>query len=279
MKTLSEKQLAANRANAQKSTGPRTAEGKARAALNSRKHSLTAAYVSMLRLEENGELDNLRADALAHYQPQTSQEIFAVERIAVCQLMMIRGWRLEAGMFIACVDRVLNDDGTPIFRLHADLYPDSPMHTAQNRNYAVAEGFQRMARESPMWSLVLRYQAQVERQYRRAVEELQRLIRERTEDDSPNEPISGPEPEENKPEPTPAGEPIAEPAAEENLRASQPACPRQAARHRHSHGQPIRALERPLTRSIYLDLTSEGVRAAGAPVIIRPSSSKRISYA
>jgi hypothetical protein len=177
MKTVSEKQLAANRANAAKSTGPRTPEGKARAALNSRKHTLTAAAVTMLRIEDQGEFDNLRADALAHYQPQTSQEIFAVERIAVCQLMMIRGWRLEAGMFIAGVDRVLNDDGTGIFRLHAEFYPNSEIHIAQNRNFAIVEGFQRMSAQSPMWSLVIRYQAQVERQYRRAIEDFQRLGR------------------------------------------------------------------------------------------------------
>jgi hypothetical protein len=34
-----------------------------------------------------------------------------------------------------------------------------------------------------------------------------------------------------------------------------------------------------LFRPFYLGLTSEEVRAAGAPAIIRPSSSKRISYA
>ena len=38
----SEKQLEANLANAQKSTGPRTNAGKARARLNSRKYGLTA---------------------------------------------------------------------------------------------------------------------------------------------------------------------------------------------------------------------------------------------
>jgi hypothetical protein len=69
--------------------------------------------------------------------------------------MMIRGWRLEAGMFIAGVDRVLNDDGTGIFNLHAQLYPDSEIHLAQNRNFAIAEGFQRMAAQSPMWPLLI----------------------------------------------------------------------------------------------------------------------------
>ena len=38
-------QLAANRRNAQKSTGPRTAEGKKRASLNALKHGMTAKTV------------------------------------------------------------------------------------------------------------------------------------------------------------------------------------------------------------------------------------------
>src|SRR5262245_14826436 len=114
MKTVSEKQLAANRANAAKSTGPRPPEGKPRASLNARKHGLLSATVSILRLESRGELDNLKADAVARYRPLDSQELFAVERIAVCQLMMIRGWRLEAGMFINCLNWTLNLDDTPI---------------------------------------------------------------------------------------------------------------------------------------------------------------------
>lgn len=208
MKQPSDRRLAANRANAAKSTGPRTPEGKARAARNSRKHGLAAAALSIVRLEDQNELENLKADAVARYLPRDSQELFAVERIAICQLAMIRGWRLEAGMFITCLNICLNDDNTPIFRLHEALIPDQGVRLEQNRNYAMAEGFHMMVKQANDWSLLLRYQAQAERQYRRAVEDFERLKRERPE--FPNEPISDPEVEETAPDPPAGDEPIPE---------------------------------------------------------------------
>jgi hypothetical protein len=97
MKTLSDKQLAANRANAAKSIGPRTSDGKARAAANSRKHGLAAASFAVTGLEDRDTLDNLIAYAVACYRPQDVQEQFAVERIALAQLAILRAYRLEAG--------------------------------------------------------------------------------------------------------------------------------------------------------------------------------------
>jgi hypothetical protein len=68
-----------------------------------------------------------------------------------------------------------------------------------------AEGFNRVARQSNSWSLFLRYQAQAERHYRRAVEEFERLksLRGKLPEELPNEPISPAQPEENKLPPTP----------------------------------------------------------------------------
>jgi hypothetical protein len=57
--TLSQKQLDANRANAAKSTGPRTPQSKARSAQNARKHGFTA---STFAIEEFDRLKALRQE-------------------------------------------------------------------------------------------------------------------------------------------------------------------------------------------------------------------------
>jgi hypothetical protein len=49
---ISDAQLAANRENAQKSSGPKTAEGKAKACLNSTKHGLTGKFLLFSNIEE-----------------------------------------------------------------------------------------------------------------------------------------------------------------------------------------------------------------------------------
>src|SRR6185295_13966445 len=80
--------------------------------------------------------------------------------------------------------------GDPIIDMSQELAGDGDIEItrAQNRNFALGEGFHRMARQSNSWSLFLRYQAQAERHYRRAVEEFERLKALRPE--LPNEPIS-----------------------------------------------------------------------------------------
>lgn len=83
--TASPRRIAANRANAQKSTGPRTPEGKAKSRANAVKHGL---YVQHLELaaaaldDEREELDALLADLRERYQPQGTEEEWIVDRLA-----------------------------------------------------------------------------------------------------------------------------------------------------------------------------------------------------
>jgi hypothetical protein len=212
---ISEDQLAANRANAAKSTGPRTPEGKARSARNSRSHGFTASTFAVVRLEDLNEVAHLKADLTAVYQPVNSQELFALERMALTQQAMLRAARLESGLFTTCLDAALDGEGHPFVPMspdlagNGDLSLDIEITRAQNRNYALADGFQRMVRQANGWSLFLRYQAQAERHYRRAVEEFDRLKALRAE--LPNEPILEVQPEEKETNCAPPDEPITPP--------------------------------------------------------------------
>lgn len=67
-KPLSEMKLAANRANAAKSTGPRTPHGKAKVSTNATKHAFRSRAFHCTP-EEQPELDALREDLLREMQP------------------------------------------------------------------------------------------------------------------------------------------------------------------------------------------------------------------
>ena len=207
----SDKQLAANRANATKSTGPRTPGGKSRSCQNARTHGFTATTFTVVRLEEFDEIARLKHDLLAVYQPVNSQELFALEQMALAQQTMFRAARLESGIFTTCLEMALNHDGAPFTPMSPELVGDSDIEIAreQNRNYALADGFHRLARKDNTFPLFLRYKVQTERLYRRAVEEFDRLKKLRPE--LPKEPILEVQPEENKPDEAPTDEPISSP--------------------------------------------------------------------
>lgn len=200
----SDKQLAANRANAALSTGPRTATGKTRAAQNARKHGFTGSSFAVVRLEDLQDVAHLKDDLLSVYRPVNSQEVFALERVALAQQALLRAARLESGLFTTCLDFALDPNGHPMIPMSRELAGDGDIEItrAQNRNFALATGFHRTANQSNAWSLFLRYQAQAERNYRRAIEEFERLQALPTPPegeppmDLPNEPISDSQPEE-----------------------------------------------------------------------------------
>ena len=176
-RTVSQKQLDANRANAAKPTGPRPPQGKARSAQNARKHGFTASTFAVVRLEDLHEVEHLRADLIAVYQPVNSQELFAIERIALAQQAILRAARLETGLFTTCLNQTLDYEGNSMILMNPVLSGNGDIEVtrAQNRNWLLGEGFRRCVDQSNSWSLLIRYQAQAERHYRRAIEEFERL--------------------------------------------------------------------------------------------------------
>jgi hypothetical protein len=158
-------------------------------------HSFRSSSFAVVRLEDLSEVDKLKADAVACYKPVNSQELIAVERIALAQQMMFRGARLDAGMFTSALNDVLDRTNNPLIPMDPERVGDGDIEItrAQNRNYCIAEGFCRIAKESNAIGLMLRYRVQAEREYRRAVEDFDRLKTLR--DDMPNGPNVGVDPE------------------------------------------------------------------------------------
>jgi hypothetical protein len=95
---MSEQQNQANRRNAQLSTGPRTAEGKVRVALNALKHGLTGQQV-VLPNENPEDFDTFRAGLLDALRPHGELEGTLAERIVIDQWRLRRVALLESALY------------------------------------------------------------------------------------------------------------------------------------------------------------------------------------
>jgi hypothetical protein len=94
----SEKQKAASRENAKKSTGPRTPQGKAVSSRNAVKHGLTAKDITVLG-EDYTEMPGIRQDLLDSWDCKTKHELYLIERLAAIRTRLNRMTRMETGLF------------------------------------------------------------------------------------------------------------------------------------------------------------------------------------
>jgi hypothetical protein len=88
-----------NRANAQHSTGPRSAEGKARTRLNAVRHGLRSKSVLMPG-ENPEEYYELKTKMLAEWKPQGTTEEFQVEQMLQNQWRLRRIALMEQDLFV-----------------------------------------------------------------------------------------------------------------------------------------------------------------------------------
>jgi hypothetical protein len=98
MSPTSEAQIAANRANAQKSTGPKTTEGKQRAALNACRHGLTARVV-VLPEEDLEAYKAFSKELLGSLNPENPIERQYAQTFIDTQWRLNRIRGIEDGMF------------------------------------------------------------------------------------------------------------------------------------------------------------------------------------
>ena len=113
-------QIAANQLNAQKSTGPRTVEGKTASSLNALKHGADAASV-ILPGEDPAEYDRIVADYHRDLQPCGALEEFQVNTIIRADWQRRRLERLENGLY-----RQLLSEGSTPGEIDVIVFRDSP---------------------------------------------------------------------------------------------------------------------------------------------------------
>jgi hypothetical protein len=92
------KQIAANRLNALKSTGPRTEEGKQRSRQNAWRHGLTAETV-ISSLEHATDYQAFEASIASDYRPRSATERELVSRLASVLWRLRRSTAIETGLF------------------------------------------------------------------------------------------------------------------------------------------------------------------------------------
>src|SRR4051794_15813380 len=91
-------QITANRANALKSTGPRSAEGKAASCFNALKHGLDAQSI-IIPGEDPAEYEELAANYRDEFQPSTPSEAFHIETMIRADWQKRRLQPVEAELY------------------------------------------------------------------------------------------------------------------------------------------------------------------------------------
>jgi hypothetical protein len=93
----SDKQIAANRRNAQKSTGPKTSQGKLKSRCNALRHGLTAETVIGV-FENVDDYQSIEAAILAHYAPASIVARELTLRLASLLWRLRRATAIETGL-------------------------------------------------------------------------------------------------------------------------------------------------------------------------------------
>ena len=117
----SEAQILANRLNAQKSTGPRTNQGKAVASQNSIKHGLSAQS-DVITSESEADFDLYRRQILDELDPATPMESVLAERIVALSWRLKRAGRFQNQAIDTLHAKLIND---PLKKLTQSLFPKS----------------------------------------------------------------------------------------------------------------------------------------------------------
>jgi hypothetical protein len=177
----SQKQLAANRLNAQKSTGPRSPQGKARSSMNALKTGIDAG-THIIQHESPSRLEALADEYYDRFHPTTPEQRMLVDTLVDSEWLLRRFRRVEAQLwqqgFPNVTDAIFDVNLAVAFRKTCDE-------------------FSRLQRRIDM----------THRHYRHALQELERLQAQEVEEIGEDAGEIAEEAEETAPAPDPEPEP------------------------------------------------------------------------
>jgi hypothetical protein len=172
-------QVAANRINAQKSTGPRTAEGKAVVAQNALKHGLLARD-AVIRGEDPGQFEFYRDRMLRELAPEGVVESVLAERAVGLSWRLRRAERVQNEVF----DTLYSDQtDNPLAKLTQSMLPKHltrPQVSEEGRDLTLGRVVVKDFANSRVLDRLLMYERRIEHSLFRTMRELQqlRLMRE-----------------------------------------------------------------------------------------------------
>ncbi len=163
MSTVAQK--SANVANSSFSTGPRTAEGKRKAAANSGKHYLTSKQV-VIPGEDPEAYDSLHTGLVDSWNPANPQEELLVGQIAQSAWRLQRVRRMETAtfaQFMPSLEPVLSSSTSCVKRV------------PRSHDEATVRAFE----NASVFDNLRRYETTIERGYYRGIAALEKLQKER----------------------------------------------------------------------------------------------------
>ena len=200
-----EAQIAANRRNSLRSTGPTTQEGKARVSQNATRHGLLTGR-KLIPGEDPAELAELEKEMLEALRPVGAVEVLLVKRIVENTFRLRRLARVESGLFayriydirakIAAAEaqRQSNSNDGLLESLMMGQATDKELYETARAEQRTAEELrdedlptlgQAFLVDQKGFSTLSRYEVSLERGMHKALHELERLQRLRAGEDVP----------------------------------------------------------------------------------------------
>jgi hypothetical protein len=140
--------------------GPKTPEGKHRSSLNSMRHGLTSKTI-VLPAEDSTKFDELLADYIGQYAPETKLELDLVHELAALRWRLQRIWNVESTVIDVTVQRKAK-------QVDQEFTNPAP-------NLRVALAFMDLAENTRTLALLNRYETRLARRFHQVLTEIEHL--------------------------------------------------------------------------------------------------------